>query len=371
VKTALALLALHASVSCARDLQSCATAYGCTGVQDAGTLFDHHVGSDGTRSSDARVATHHDASLPDVAAPEVGTADASHSRLDASTRDSGVPDAHVAVDARPDARPPSPNDGSTLDAPPPHCNPNGTFGPPLSAGAAFTPSSQYDDEGMTLTWDGLTAYFGSTRPESLGDYDLFVATRTTLADPFDVALPLPGPVNTTRRERQPSISPDGRLLFYSDDSDIYVAGRGRVEVPFGAGAPVEEVNTSGGEREPFIASDGKSLYFSSDRDPPSKIYVSKMDDAGRFGAAKLVLDAPYAGAAVLSRDQLTIYVQSNGTVWRVKRSSTDDVFDFARANAIDSFLQARWPEALSPDECTLYFVALGGRRSIAMATRSR
>ena len=79
------------------------------------------------------------------------------------------------------------------------------------------------------------------------------------------------PINTAYRETQPSITPDGRTLYFASDRpggkgnhDIWVSYKDSADhwtVPENLG---DSINSSGTEMSPFIHPDNQSLYFSSD-----------------------------------------------------------------------------------------------------------
>jgi outer membrane protein OmpA-like peptidoglycan-associated protein len=88
---------------------------------------------------------------------------------------------------------------------------------------------------------------------------------------WNLSLPLTE-INTPENEGAQSLSADGRFLFFTacnrpggmGSCDIYYAERrnGRWTSPVNAGSPV---NTSGWEAQPSLSSDGRYLYFSSNR----------------------------------------------------------------------------------------------------------
>ena len=100
--------------------------------------------------------------------------------------------------------------------------------------------------------------------------------------------PLPGKINRNDSwESQPSLSSDGRLLFFASDrpggyggSDIWYATRksdGSWNDPVNMGPTI---NTERNERSPFLHTDSKTLYFSSnghDGLGGQDIFYSKMD----------------------------------------------------------------------------------------------
>jgi Tol biopolymer transport system component len=65
-----------------------------------------------------------------------------------------------------------------------------------------------------LTDDGLTMFFASG--PTGGKLDLFVAWRRSLSDEFSVVVPLTD-LNTDADERDPWLSPDGTVFFFTSD----------------------------------------------------------------------------------------------------------------------------------------------------------
>lgn len=104
---------------------------------------------------------------------------------------------------------------------------NGTsFSSPTPVGGIASGSDEGDP---VVTPDGLTIYFRSDRPASIGGYNIYVATRTDVADAFSNVQLVPN-VNTEADEGPSWISPDDCRLYISSDvagsNDIYVATRG-------------------------------------------------------------------------------------------------------------------------------------------------
>ncbi len=129
-----------------------------------------------------------------------------------------------------------------------------------------------ENEGtMTFTPDGLTMIFAAAnRDDAVGSSDLYQA---------DLIHGVWGNVrnltalNTEHWESQPSLSSDGKTLYFVSDrdggsggQDIYVSTRigDNWTTPQNLG-PI--INTPGNEASPFIAADGKTLYFSSNGRP--------------------------------------------------------------------------------------------------------
>ncbi len=99
-------------------------------------------------------------------------------------------------------------------------------------------------------------------------------------------------VNTGAWESQPSLSSDGRTLYFasarnggfgkSDIYQTYLQNDGTWSPPENLGSTI---NTSGSDMAPFIHPDGQTLYFSSDRHVGMggiDLFVSRMDSTGAW-----------------------------------------------------------------------------------------
>ena len=130
----------------------------------------------------------------------------------------------------------------------------------------------------TLSADGRTLIFVACADETgnygegrngYGSCDLFITTRegNTWSKPKN----LPGKVNTYNWESQPSLSSDGKTLYFvrrvgqrgTQRSDIFVTTLGD-DGKWGKPVPLpENINTGRMETSVHIHPDGKTLYFSS------------------------------------------------------------------------------------------------------------
>jgi outer membrane protein OmpA-like peptidoglycan-associated protein len=137
------------------------------------------------------------------------------------------------------------------------------------------PLNSLDDEGSaTVTADGQTLYMSlCRRPGGVGDCDLYESqlSGNQWATPQNLGQPL----NSPAWDAEPSVTADGSTLYFSStrpgsiegSEDIYVAYRntdGSWTPPKNLGEPV---NTRFNDRSPFISADGKTLYFSSNGHP--------------------------------------------------------------------------------------------------------
>ena len=143
-------------------------------------------------------------------------------------------------------------------------NPNRWSDPSV---AAFT--GQHGGVDPAFSPNGRRVFFGSSRPGSLGDSDIWVVERT--ADGWGEPRNLGRPVNTAGNENHASPASDGSLYFHSGghpglgESDIFVAKPSAG----GYGDPVNlgpAVNSSSSDFDPFVAPDQSYLIFSSTRD---------------------------------------------------------------------------------------------------------
>ena len=139
------------------------------------------------------------------------------------------------------------------------------LGPTVNSGAF--------DGRMSLTADGLSLFFVSTRPGGLGNRDIWVATRTTIDSPWDPPVNCGPNVNSAAEDHVPAISPDGRMLVFTSDRPDEFGGRDmylttRVSTADDWSAPTNlgpTLNSSVLEGSPDISPDGRMLYFNSTR----------------------------------------------------------------------------------------------------------
>ena len=136
---------------------------------------------------------------------------------------------------------------------------------------AGAPLNTMQNEGaQTLSSNGSYMFFTACeRPGGLGSCDLYYSSLND--GKWSEPLNLRSPVNSSAWESQPSISADGRNLFFSSNrpggyggKDIWLSRlneKNRWTKPVNLG---KRINTDGDEMSPFIHFDGKTLYFASD-----------------------------------------------------------------------------------------------------------
>jgi flagellar motor protein MotB len=136
---------------------------------------------------------------------------------------------------------------------------------------AGAPLNTIQNEGaQSISSDGSYMFFTAcNRPGGLGNCDLYFSAFSNgkWSEPYNLG----SPVNTSHWESTPSISADGRTLFFSSSrpggfggKDIWLTRlneNNKWTEPVNLGS---EINTAGNEMSPFIHFDGKTLYFASD-----------------------------------------------------------------------------------------------------------
>jgi hypothetical protein len=104
---------------------------------------------------------------------------------------------------------------------------DGTFGPAVPVTELNTPDRETHP---SVSRDGLTLYFTSTRPGSVGGLDIWESTRATTHDRWSSPVNLGSPIDTAFDDRSPYLSDDGNALFFSSNRpggfatfDIYMS----------------------------------------------------------------------------------------------------------------------------------------------------
>jgi hypothetical protein len=178
-----------------------------------------------------------------------------------------------------------------------------------------------------LSLDGQTLFFTHRSPKDNPQNEDFYISRKKDGE-WQKAENLGPTINTEENEGSASISADGRLLFFAaanrqggyGSMDIYVSVRegekwGR---PINLGAPV---NSPHWESQPSISSDGRTLYFTSRRPGglgSDDIYMSRLDDEGRWSKpANLGPSINTAGidqSPFIHADDQTLYFSTTGRI---------------------------------------------------------
>jgi len=149
---------------------------------------------------------------------------------------------------------------------------------------------QYNEGAQSISQDGKYLFFtGCNRPDGLGRCDIYISQKKgdDWTKPFDLS----PPVNTPGWESQPSISADGRTLYFVSNRK---GGYGGYDVwkstltASGWGEPENlgpNINTPYDEQSPFIHPDDSTLYFSSNGWPGlggKDLFVSRLGKDGKW-----------------------------------------------------------------------------------------
>ena len=140
--------------------------------------------------------------------------------------------------------------------------PSKYLGPPVN--------SQGNEGALTISPDGRYLFFaGCNREDGYGSCDIYISVKK--GDKWGKPVNLGFEVNSSYWESQPSLSSDGRTLYFVSNrpggkgkSDIwktYLQNNGTWTKPENLG---DSVNTEYSEMSPFIHPDQQTLYFSSD-----------------------------------------------------------------------------------------------------------
>ncbi len=157
------------------------------------------------------------------------------------------------------------------------------LGPPIN-----TPGNE---GALTVSGDGTTLVFASSSlPDTYGSTDLYSSILTN--NGWSKPINLGKKINSSHWDSQPSISADGKTLFFVSNrpggfgnQDIWFSTQdelGNWQEPLNAGP---NINTPLEENSPFFHHDGQSLYFSSNGHiglGGMDLFRTKIDTQGNF-----------------------------------------------------------------------------------------
>ncbi len=258
------------------------------------------------------------------------------------------------------------------------------------------------DANAGLSSDAHTLFFVSTRTGGLGNLDIWMSHRSCLACDWEAPVNLGAPINSDAMDAAPTMSEDGRLLFFYSAragglglSDVYVSHR----VSTGAdgdvwGPPVNlgpDVNTAANEQGSFYVHEpgepNAFVYFNRPT-PGGSIDVYRVavsNDGDALGPAVLVseLSDPtvFDQKVAVSADGHELLLSSmragglgNFDIWRFTRQSAQDPW----SNPINVDAPINGPDVdsqpvLSRDGRTLIFTSIRaggyGVQDLWMSTR--
>jgi len=148
----------------------------------------------------------------------------------------------------------------------------------------------FNEGAQSISQDGKYLFFtGCNRPDGLGRCDIYISQKRgdDWSKPFDLS----PPVNTPGWESQPSLSADGRTLYFVSNRK---GGYGGYDIwksrltEKGWGEPENmgpNINTSFDEQSPFIHADDSTFYFCSNGWPglgSKDLFVSRLGKDGKW-----------------------------------------------------------------------------------------
>ena len=242
---------------------------------------------------------------------------------------------------------------------------NGFWGEAINAGEPL--NTKGNEGAQTILVDGKIMYFTAcNRSDGKGRCDIYISKKT--ANGWSEAVNIGSPVNSTYWEAQPSISPDGKTLYFvsnrgggSGKNDIWFSNLkrdGSWTKPINLG---DKINTSGQEQSPFIHPDNKTLYFASDGRTGMGGFdlfkVTKNQD-GTWGEAK---NLGYPINTVFDDFGLIVNAKGNKAFFSSDRLSEQgrDIFEFelykeARPQAV-SYLQGIVFDIITKNKLNAHF----------------
>jgi hypothetical protein len=232
----------------------------------------------------------------------------------------------------------------------------------------------FSSESFWLSSDGNIAYFGYRIDKQ--SFDILTSTRSAnsalFVSPnrmFDAATSL----------RQVSLSDDQRMLAAQDQADVFLTVRESTRHAFNAWKKLPApVNLEGYDGEPFLTRDGTALYFVSNRMGSMDLFFVPLE-SGQPSPEAIPLGintGDYEGGPAPSADGLDLYFHkgpsTSAEMWVAHREQPDGPFLQQRRLDEINTTTGEFPEMISDDGCTLYFLTLvqGGYR-IDQASKKR
>jgi len=224
------------------------------------------------------------------------------------------------------------------------------------------PNSPYSDGNPNISADDRTLFFDSKRP-GYGDQDIWLTTRAKTDDPWSEPVNLGPTINGPYKDAAPSVSNDGRSLFFCSDRpagygglDIYVSTRARKDDPWTEPVNLGPiVNTPSWDGRPAISRDGLTLLFDSDRPGGyglDDIYVTTRATTDEpwgvpVNLGPIVNNYNYDSNPCISADGSVLYWWS--TVGRLRQAPIIPIVDFNGDGKVDGreilIMAAHWGQA--------------------------
>jgi Tol biopolymer transport system component len=250
------------------------------------------------------------------------------------------------------------------------------FGPPTNLGPTVNSSS--NEFYKSISSDGLSLYFCSNRPGGVGQKDIWVTTRETMDNPWGTPVNLGPTINSSANDGGVSISSDGLSLYFSSTryrgnyADLWVTTRDTIYDPWNTPENLgTTVNSSSDQCYTSISADGLELYFSSNRGGGVggyDLWVTKRETIHNpWGTPENLgptvnSSAADAQTSISADGQMLFFVsdRSGGygqiDIWMTRRATTDDPWG-EPMNLGPTINSSAWEEYpnISADGSTLFF----------------
>lgn len=207
--------------------------------------------------------------------------------------------------------------------------PLGPWGTPTLVAELSDPNTDEDDP--VFTADLLELYFNSNRLGN-GDADIFIATRTSMNDPWGNIAPVTE-LNSGSTEGNQVIAPDGLTIWFERMGDIWVSTRLARNDAWSAPVIDAELSSTSSDLAGAVSDDGLMFMLSSGRGGGlgrTDIWVATRNDSGDPWDAPVhvpELSTVESEAQVwLHPDGLTIYFDSD----RDAPATDGDIFTSTR-----------------------------------------
>jgi outer membrane protein OmpA-like peptidoglycan-associated protein/tetratricopeptide (TPR) repeat protein len=185
-------------------------------------------------------------------------------------------------------------------------------------------NTEHNEGAQCISQDGTMLFFtGCNFPNGQGSCDLYYSLF--INNQWTKPIAAGSNINTEYWESQPSLSPDKRTLYFTardpisiGGSDIYVSymdDKGKWGVPKNLG---KTINTTGDESCPFIHADNQTLYFTSNGHTGyggEDLFLSRKDTQGKW-TTPVNLGYPIntienEGSLTIAADGITAYYASD------------------------------------------------------------
>lgn len=249
-------------------------------------------------------------------------------------------------------------------------------------------NSASNEQGPTLSKNGLSLYFSSNRPGGAGLGDLYVSHRNSEEEEWGPPINLGAIVNSTQDEATPNLSRDEHWLYFSSrrpgslpnangviSFDIWVSYREHVHDDLDWQAPVHlgtTVNSPSFDQYPFFLYNDDvgvaQLFFTRTTPSGNDIFVSNLLSDGTFGSAtpasELNSTASDAGASVRF-DGLEVFFYSRrpgglgaSDLWTATRNTVFDPWSTPiNLGALVNSVDLDFDPHIASDRKTLYFAS--------------